>query len=107
MITTEGVIIQIPVGEISTYSRNTSGVKLINLDNENVRVAKIAKVREKLSDGTQEFEDVEEALDNVVDEDSEDSETTESVDAVMDELIERAMADADDTAEDELTEDSE
>ena len=52
-------------------------------------------------------EDVEEALDNVVDEDSEDSETTESVDAVMDELIERAMADADDTAEDELTEDSE
>ena len=107
MITTEGVIILIPVGEISTYSRNTSGVKLINLDGENVRVAKIAKVREKLSDGTQEFEDVEEALDNVVDEDSEDSETTESVDAVMDELIERAMADADDTAEDELTEDSE
>ncbi len=109
MITTEGVIIQIPVGEISTYSRNTSGVKLINLDGENVRVAKIAKVREKLSDGTQEFEDVEEALDNVVDEDSEDSETTESVDAVMDELIERAMADADsdDTVEDELTEDGE
>ena len=109
MITTEGVIIQIPVGEISTYSRNTSGVKLINLDGENVRVAKIAKVREKLSDGTQEFEDVEETLDNVVDEDSEDSETTESVDAVMDELIERAMADADsdDTVEDELTEDSE
>ena len=114
MITTEGVIIQIPVGEISTYSRNTSGVKLINLDNENVKVAKIAKVREKLSDGTQEFEDVEEALDNVVDDDSEDSDTTESVDEVMDELIERAMADAesdddssDDTAEDELTEDGE
>jgi len=107
MITTEGVIIQIPVGEISTYSRNTSGVKLINLDGENVRVAKIAKVREKLSDGTQEFEDVEEALDNVADEDSEDSETTESVDEVMDELIERAMADSDDTAEDDLTEDSE
>lgn len=109
MITTEGVIIQIPVGEISTYSRNTSGVKLINLDNENVRVAKIAKVREKLSDGTQEFEDVEEALVNVVDEDSEELETTESVDAVMDELIERAMADAeaDDAVEDELTEDSE
>ena len=43
MITTEGVIIQIPVGEISTYSRNTSGVKLINLDNENVRVAKMQR----------------------------------------------------------------
>lgn len=114
MITTEGIIIQIPVGEISTYSRNTSGVKLINLDNENVRVAKIAKVREKLSDGTQEFEDVEEALDNVVDEDSEELETTETVDEVMDELIERAMADAesdedspDDTVEDDLTEDGE
>lgn len=114
MITTEGIIIQIPVGEISTYSRNTSGVKLINLDNENVRVAKIAKVREKLSDGTQEFEDVEEALDNVVDEDSEELETTETVDEVMDELIERAMADAeddedlsDDTAEGDLTEDGE
>ena len=114
MITTEGVIIQIPVGEISTYSRNTSGVKLINLDGENVRVAKIAKVREKLSDGTQEFEDVEEALDNVVDDDSVESDTTESVDEVMDELIERAMADADsdedssdDTAEDDLTEDGE
>ncbi len=67
MITTEGVIIQIPVGDISIYRRNTFGVKLINLD-ENVKVAKIAKVREKLSDGTQEFEDVDEALDKVVDE---------------------------------------
>ncbi len=110
MITTEGVIIQIPVGEISTYSRNTSGVKLINLDNDNVRVARIAKVREKLSDGTQEFEDVEEALDKVVDDSPEELETTESVDAVMDELIERAMADGDpseDTAQEDLTEDSE
>ena len=68
MITTEGVIIQIPVGDISIYGRNTSGVKLINLDDENVKVAKIAKVREKLSDGTQEFENVDEALDKVVDE---------------------------------------
>ncbi|MDE6365912.1 MAG: DNA gyrase subunit A [Lachnospiraceae bacterium] len=68
MITTEGVIIQIPVGDISIYGRNTSGVKLINLDDENVKVAKIAKVREKLSDGTQEFEDVDEALNKVVDE---------------------------------------
>ena len=102
------------MGEISTYSRNTSGVKLINLDNDNVRVARIAKVREKLSDGTQEFEDVEEALDKVVDDSPEELETTESVDAVMDELIERAMADgeadgdpSEDTAQEDLTEDSE
>ncbi len=98
MITTEGVIIQIRVGDISTYSRNTSGVKLINLDGDNVKVAKIAKVREKLSDGTQEFEDVEEALDKVVDEASEVPEPAESVDSVMDELIDRAMADAEEDA---------
>ncbi len=101
MITTEGVIIQIRVGDISTYSRNTSGVKLINLDGDNVKVAKIAKVREKLSDGTQEFEDVEEALDKVVDEASEVPEPAESVDSVMDELIERAMADAEEDAKED------
>jgi DNA gyrase subunit A len=72
MITTEGVIIQIAVGGISVYGRNTSGVKLINLD-DGVKVAKIAKVREKISssdidnietdldvsDETDDFEDVE------------------------------------------------
>jgi DNA gyrase subunit A len=57
MITTEGVIIQIAVGGISVYGRNTSGVKLINLD-DGVKVAKIAKVREKISPA--EGEDVEE-----------------------------------------------
>lgn len=71
MITTEGVIIQMAVNDISMIGRNTSGVKMINLD-EGVIVAKIAKVREKLSDGVHEFEDVDEALDNVVDEASED-----------------------------------
>ena len=71
MITTGGIIIQIPAGDISIYGRNTSGVKLINIDDD-VRVAKIAKGREKLSDGTQEFENVDEALDKVVDEPSED-----------------------------------
>ncbi len=75
MITTEGVIIQIRVSDVSVYGRNTFGVKLINLDDDSVKVAKIAKVREKLSDGTQEFENVEEALDKVV----EATEDTESV----------------------------
>jgi len=58
MITTEGVIIQIAVEDISIYKRNTSGVKMINLD-EGVTVAKIAKVRQKPSDGTQEFDEIE------------------------------------------------
>ena len=41
-------------------------------------VAKIAKVREKLSDGVHEFEDVDEALDNVVDEPSLDEQIDEN-----------------------------
>ena len=65
MITTEGVIIQIGMGGISMIGRNTSGVKMINLD-DGVTVAKIAKVREKISDGTQEYDDVDEAAENVV-----------------------------------------
>ena len=59
MITTEGVIIQIPVEDISIYKRNTSGVKMINLD-DGVTVAKVAKVRQRPSDGTQEFDEIEE-----------------------------------------------
>ena len=45
LITNEGIIIQLRCDEISTYSRITSGVKLINLK-EGVIVAKIAKVRQ-------------------------------------------------------------
>ena len=58
MITTEGIIIQLRMEDISMIGRNTSGVKMINLD-ENVKVAKIAKVREKVSDGDHEIENIE------------------------------------------------
>ena len=58
MITNEGIIIQIRMEDVSTLGRITSGVKLINLA-DNVKVAKIAKVREKVSDGTQELDDEE------------------------------------------------
>ncbi len=61
MITTGGIIIQLRMEDISTLGRITSGVKMINLD-EGVIVAKIAKVREKVSDGSQEFENPEDAL---------------------------------------------
>ena len=54
LITTEGVIIQLRAEDISILGRITSGVKLINLD-EGVKVAQIAKVREKVSDGSREF----------------------------------------------------
>lgn len=69
MITTEGIIIQLRMEDISMIGRNTSGVKMINLD-DGVTVARIAKVREKISDGTQEFDDVDQAAEKV-NEDSE------------------------------------
>ena len=48
MITTEGIIIQFEVKDISVIGRNTSGVKLMNLDkNSDVTIASIAKVRSK------------------------------------------------------------
>lgn len=64
MITTEGIIIQLRMEEISTLGRITSGVKMINLD-DNVKVAKIAKVREKISDGNQEFDNIDDAMEDI------------------------------------------
>lgn len=54
MITTEGVVIRISVDDISVIGRNTSGVKLMNVDQDSdIRVASIAKVRDdgKKSEG--------------------------------------------------------
>lgn len=45
IITTEGIIIRMKVEDISVLGRVTSGVKLINM-NEDVTIASIAKVRE-------------------------------------------------------------
>lgn len=74
MITTEGIIIQIRMQDISTLSRITSGVKLMDLE-DGVRIAKIAKVREKISDGEQEFDDLEDT--EAVEEVSEEGESRE------------------------------
>ena len=66
MITTEGIIIQLRCDEISTYSRVTSGVKLINIK-EGVTVAQIAKVRdEAMTSNDDELKDdvVEETIDD-------------------------------------------
>ena len=70
MITTEGIIIQLRMEDISTLGRITSGVKMMNVEGS-VKVAKIAKVREKVSDGTTEYEDIDEAVENM--EESEDA----------------------------------
>lgn len=67
MITTEGIVIQLRMEDISTLGRITSGVKMINLD-DGVKVARIAKVREKVSDGSQEFANVEDAMEDIPEE---------------------------------------
>ncbi len=69
IITTEGVVIRISVDDISIIGRNTSGVKLMDIDSDsNVQVASIAKVRDdgKKSEG-----------DGIEELDFEDSETEE------------------------------
>ena len=67
MITTEGIIIQLRMEDISTLGRITSGVKMINLE-KGVKVAQIAKVREKLSNGEQEFENPDDAIEEMPEE---------------------------------------
>ena len=59
LITDEGIIIRMAVSDISIYGRNTSGVKLMDIDLESdIKVASIAKVREKsIEDGDQDSED--------------------------------------------------
>lgn len=47
IITTEGIIIRLEVSNISVLGRITSGVKLINMDDD-ISVASIAKVREAM-----------------------------------------------------------
>lgn len=68
MITTGGIIIQIPMNDVSILGRITSGVKLINLD-KGVTVAQIAKVREKISNGDHEFENIDDALEEIPEQD--------------------------------------
>ena len=56
MITDAGIIIQISMEDVSTQGRNASGVKLMNLD-DNVKIAKVAKVREKYGDEMDELDE--------------------------------------------------
>ncbi len=49
MITTAGTIIQVRMSEIPVHGRITSGVKMMNVKDD-VKVAKIAKVRERIED---------------------------------------------------------
>jgi DNA gyrase subunit A len=64
MITNAGIIIQLRMNDISVHGRVTSGVKMINLD-KGVTVAKIAKVREKISDGEKDIDNIDDIAENV------------------------------------------
>ena len=79
MITTEGIIIQLRMEDISILRRITSGVKMINLE-KGVKVAQIAKVREKISNGEQEFENAEDAMEEIKEEGEKKEETNDNGD---------------------------
>mgnify|MGYP000288561442 FL=1 len=72
LITTEGIIIRIPCSGISVVGRIASGVKLMNVDSENVSIAGIAKVREQSNKDDEDAESEEEEQ-RVEDSASEDS----------------------------------
>lgn len=67
LITTEGIVIRIRVDDINILGRITSGVKLIDLQN-GVKVARMTKVREKISNGDQEFDTIEDAIESLPEE---------------------------------------
>ncbi len=67
MITNAGIIIQLRMDEITIHGRVTSGVKMINLD-KGVTVAKIAKVREKISDGDKELDNIDDVTEDIPEE---------------------------------------
>ena len=47
MITTEGIVIRMKSDTISVIGRNTSGVKLMNIDaDSDIKVARVAKVKQ-------------------------------------------------------------
>ena len=109
LITTEGIIIRIKVADTALLGRITSGVKLINLD-ENVTVASIAKVREnkelETADTSELLTDEEEAASAALAAENAkkaagQADTSEKDDELMEELLKRAEDDARDDSDKE------
>ena len=109
LITTEGIIIRIKVADTALLGRITSGVKLINLD-ENVTVASIAKVREnkelETADTSELLTDEEEAASAALAAENAkkaagQADNSETDDELMEELLKRAEADAKDDSDEE------
>ena len=76
LITTEGIVIRMFVDDISVIGRNTSGVKLMNIDQDSdIKVASIAKVRESATrDNEAEEENLEEAEADIAEAEENDTE---------------------------------
>ena len=109
LITTEGIIIRIKVADTALLGRITSGVKLINLD-ENVTVASIAKVREnkelETADTSELLTDEEEAASAALAAENAkkaagQADNSETDYELMEELLKRAEADAKDDSDEE------
>ncbi len=109
LITTEGIIIRIKVADTALLGRITSGVKLINLD-ENVTVASIAKVREnkelETADTSELLTDEEEAASAAFAAENAkkaagQADNSETDDELMEELLKRAEDDARDDSDEE------
>ncbi len=110
MITTEGIIIRMKVEGISVLGRVTSGVKLMNLD-EDITVASIAKVREdqSLMEETNKEELLTEEEEKLSAAKAEEAarkrnapmESTETDEELLKELLERAKADGEEEEEPE------
>ncbi len=82
MITSTGIIIQIKMSDLRLIGRDTSGVKLIDLE-DGVTVAQIAKVREKVSDGVSEFDNVDDALEDIPEQEIIDDDFDEDEDMIF------------------------
>ena len=109
LITTEGIIIRIKVADTALLGRITSGVKLINLD-ENVTVASIAMVREnkelETADTSELLTDEEEAASAALAAENAkkaagQADNSETDDELMEELLKRAEDDARDDSDEE------
>ncbi len=109
LITTEGIIIRIRVADTALLGRITSGVKLINLD-ENVTVANMAKVREDKSlmdnaDDSELLTEEEEAMSAALAAENAKKAAgqmpTETDDELLEELLERAKEDGEETDDEE------
>ena len=105
MITNEGIIIQLRMEDIRLLDRNTSGVKLIDLPDK-ARVAQIAKVREKVSDGDQEFDNPDDAMTDIS-EDEEFADSDDDKEVTMPKEDSDESDEAEDKADDKSDNDSE